>query len=107
MYPLRETIFTFKQTKVTALKEDFDVVLRDVPLLFKSVQGGFARSIIVNFNTNLALFLLNHRHWSSVHYGSLMFFLSTNAIFSRLYLTYLKNHQIQQNLTNMCQHFTF
>ncbi len=91
MYPLRETIFIFKQTKLTSLKEDFDVVFRDVPLLFKSLQGGFARSIIVNFNTNLALFLLNHRHWSSVHYGSLMFFFSVIAIFSRLYLTYLKN----------------
>lgn len=91
MFRLKEMIFTFKQTKLTTLKDDFYIVLRDVPLLCKSLQGGFARSIIVNFNTNLALFLLNYRHWSSVHYGSLMFFFSIIAIFSRLYLTYLKN----------------
>ena len=50
-----EAIFTFKQTKLTTLKENFDVVIRDVPLLFKMFKV-VLRSIIVNFNTNLALF---------------------------------------------------
>lgn len=90
LWPLKKIIFTFDQPEISNVKSDFLIVFNDVPLLGKSVLGGFSRSIIVNFNMNLALFLLNYCHWSNLHYATLMFFYSLVAIFSRLYLSHLR-----------------
>lgn len=79
--------FIFRRPDMTTIKHDFMIVLGDVNLLCKSILGGFARSILLNFNTNLALYLLSYRHWSSIHYGGLMLFFSFLSMGSRLYLS--------------------
>lgn len=91
LYVLRQKTFTFKQPQLSSPKKDFMVVFGNMELMCQSLLGGFARSIIVNFNTNLALFLLNYRHWSSMHYASLMFVFSCLSIVARLYLKQLRS----------------
>ncbi len=90
LYFLRRQTFIFIQPRSSSPKKDFMVVLGNMELMCKSLLGGFARSIIVNFNTNLALFLLNYHHWSSMHYASLMFVFSCFSIVARLYLRQLR-----------------
>ena len=90
LYFLRRQTFIFNQPRSSSPKKDFMVVLGNMELMCKSLLGGFARSIIVNFNTNLALFLLNYHHWSSMHYASLMFVFSCFSIVARLYLRQLR-----------------
>ncbi|MEE2769487.1 MAG: MFS transporter [Pseudomonadota bacterium] len=87
----KKDVFLFQQPKLTNFKEDFMVVLGDNFLMCKSFLGGFSRSIIINFNTNLALFLLNYKHWSSLRYALLVLFFSLISILSRLFLTWLRN----------------
>lgn len=90
LYWVHENVFTDKSPIKKPILNSFQTMLGNVYLLLTALLSGFSRSILINFNANLALYLQEHNHWSALEYGALIFSFSGASILARMFLPQLK-----------------